>query len=534
MEDLAELRARRDLKRIKFYLDSGNSVAALAVAESCVARFPRLAEARYWYAMTELVAGRYREAIAQLLEATRLDPERPGYFAALARAQMGYGDSHLAIASAMRAVALNPVKGPLLEALARILQRGGEYEQALLLLDRALLGEPAAPEVLLSRAFVLRAQGRRSEAEAAFEKVLEAAPGNARAYWGLAQVSDLDEQHNHLSQIEARAAVLDDSTIDRVWLDFARYLELEALGRDEEAIAALLRGATHFRRSLVLDTESNARVFQQMRDWQQKWERETDKVHAVAAPDGAPTPIFIVGMPRAGSTLVERMLGNHADVRHAGESLDFSWCIKQELGLQRDDFLDEDMAARLGELDWQALARRYRQRLSERFGAGGFVTEKLPANYIFAAAIARALPEARLVHIVRDPMDNCFSIFRQMYTGVNPFSFNQGELAQHYVAYDEWMRQLANGLPDRMLSVRYEQLVTMPALVGRAIFRFCGLDWSEECADPSRNQRPVAAPGSVLVDQRLHSGYVGRWRRYEHALQDSYRVLAGAGLVRST
>jgi tetratricopeptide (TPR) repeat protein len=533
VEHIAELRARRDLKRTKFYLDANNLTAALAVAESCVARFPRLPEARYWFAMALLAGGRYREAIAQLEDASRLDPARPGYFAALARAQMGCGDHHFAMASAMRAVALNPVKIPLLEALARILQRGGEYEQALLLLDQALLIEPSAPELLLSRAFVLRAQGRLPEAEAVFEKVLAVAPENARAHWGLAQVSSLGPTHNHLARIEARASQLDDSTLDRVWLDYARYLELEALGRDQEAIAALLRGAGQYRRSLALDAESNARIFSRMRGWQQAWERQTDKVHAAAAADEAPTPIFIIGMPRAGGTLIERMLGNHPDVRHGGERHDFAWCVKQELAIQREDFLDEELAGRLGELDWAALARRYRQRLTEQFGPGGFVTEKLPANYIYAGVIARALPEARIVHIVRDPLDNCFSLFRQMYSGVNPFSFDQIELARHYVAYDEWMRHLATGLPDRMLNVRYEQLVAMPALVGRAIYRFCGLQWSDQFADPSRNLRPVAVPGSVRVDEPLHARFVGRWRRYEDALQEMQRVLAGAGLVRS-
>ena len=530
MQKIAEQRARRDLRRIAQYLDEGNFAAAAAAADACVIRFPRLPAAWLRYALVELARGHHREAIAHVQQAIRLDPEHSDYFSTLARAQMALGDVQLAIGSAMRAVALNPVDPPRLHALAQTLQKGGEYAQALMLIERAMEDRPDSPALRLSRAVLLSQQGDFAAAEQAFEAVIAVAPANGRAHWELAQITDLGAERNHLDRLHTLAQTLPETSVDAAWVDYARYLELERLGRDDAAIAALIRGAALHRRRFDYDAAGNMRIFAQMKNWLIEWGNRIDKVHANAVATDAPIPIFIVGMARSGTTLVERMLGNHPDVQHAGESHDFSACIQHVLGTQRDVFLDEVLSARLGEVDWDAVAALYRSRLRDRYGSVGFVTEKLPANYIYAAAIARALPEARLIRVVRDPMDNCFALFRQMYTGVNPFSFDQSEMAQHYIAYEDWMRQVMNVLPDRVLTVRYEQLLAAPSLIGRALYRFCGLQWQDTHADPLRNDKPVSMPGAVRIDRALHGEFIGRWRRHESELQPMHRLLVDAGL----
>jgi len=530
MQDLAEQRARRDLKRIRQYLDEENYAAAVAAAEASILRFPRLPAARYWAAMVHLAQGRQRQAIERLREAIGLDGERPAYYAALARAQLAYGDVHPAIASAMRGVALNPLSVAILDGLAQVLREGGAHEQALLLIDRALEQRPRDPELLLSRSFLLRSLGRDDEALDVLQRVIQVAPAHGRAHWSLSRVEDSDAA-GHLAALLPLASSVDGGSADAPWIDYALYHRLESLGRHDEAVAALQCGAARQRRRIPFDASGNARIFALMKSHLLAWEKATDKVHAAAAGAGDPVPIFILGMPRSGTTLVERLLGNHEAVVQGGESHEFATCVQHVLDAQHHSFLDEPLARRLGELDWPALAALYRTRLRERFGSVPFVTEKLPANYIYAAAIARALPEARLVRVLREPMDNCFSLFRQMYSGVNPFSFDQAELAQHYVAYEEWMRQVAAVLPDRLLTIRYEQLVSAPVLVGRALYRFCGLEWNDDFADPTHVNRPVALPGTVRVDEPLHTRFVGRWRRYEAALQPLQRLLAAAGLV---
>lgn len=530
MQELDGERARRDLRKIREYLSQGNLEAAAAAAEAASHRFRNMADAWYWRAMVEQLAGRHVLAIAHVQSAIAIDPERPEYFAILARSQLVRGDTHQAVASAMRAVALNPTEVPILDALAQVLQFGGVWEQALMLIERGLEQSPAQVSLLLTRAFLLAAMERYDSAEQAFESVLAVQPLNGRAHWGLAQLGGLSLERNHVERLDALAAQLPEEGRRRCLIDYARYLENEELGRNEAAITALLQGAAGQRRLIDYDAESNARIFAQMKDSLADCARGADRVHTAAPVAAAPIPIFIFGMPRSGTTLVEAMLGRHSQVQHAGESREFATCVQRVLGIETEGFLGEGLAKRLPEIDWNAVAQLYRERLSGHFGEGGFVTEKLPANYIFAAAIARALPEARLIRVVREPMDNCFSMFRQMYAGVNPFSFDQVEMAQHYVAYEDWMRHVGAALPDRLLTLRYEQLVGAPVLVGRALYRFCGLDWQDEFADPSVHRRPIALASAVRVVEPLHNRFMGRWRRYEAALEPMQRALAAAGL----
>jgi tetratricopeptide (TPR) repeat protein len=530
MQELDAERARRDLRKIREYLNQGNLEAAAASAEAASLRFRDMAAAWYWRAMVEQLANRHVTAVAHINTAIALDPERPEFFAILARSQLTRGDTHQAVASAMRAVALNPTEVPILDALAQVLQFGGVWEQALMLIERGLEQAPRQLSLLLTRAFLLRALERPDAAEAAFEAALEVQPLNGRAHWGLAQIGGWTRERNHLERLNALAAQLPADGQRRCWIDYARYLEYEELGEDASAIDALLRAAAGQRRLIDYNSASNARIFACMKELLADCARGADRVHVPTAVDAAPIPIFIVGMPRSGTSLVEAMLGRHAEVQHAGESREFATCVQRVLGVETEGFLDETIVKQLHGIDWTAVGKLYRDRLRGHYGERGFVTEKLPANYIFAAAIARALPEARLVRVVREPMDNCFSMFRQMYAGVNPFSFDQLEMAQHYVAYEDWMRQIGTALPDRLLSLRYEQLVGAPVLVGRALYRFCGLEWQDGFADPSLFRRPIALASAARVVEPLHDRCVGRWRRYEAALEPMHRTLAAAGL----
>ncbi len=523
-------RARRDLKRIREYLSEGNLAAAAAAAEAASLRFQTLPASWYWRAMVDQLAGAHLAAILHVQQAIALDPERPEFFALLARSQMARHDIYLAVASAMRAAALSPEKVQVIEAVAQVLQLGGELDQALILIESALQQVPNRPSLLLAQANLLCTLNRRDDAAHAFESVLAVQPESGRAHWGLAQLGGWHAQCHHLERLEALAERLPEHSAKRCWMDYARYLEHEELGHDELAIAALQRGAASQRMLIDFAADRNARIFVRMKQLLLRWAPETDRVHAAAGVDAAPIPIFIVGMPRSGARLVEAMMGQNAEVRHAGDNRDFATCLQRVLGIQSESFLDEAIAARFDEIDFAAVARLYRDRLRERHGEAGMVTESLPANYIYAAAIARALPEARLLHVVREPMDNCFSLYRQMCAGVNPFSFDQEEMAQHYIAYEDWMRQLHAALPDRLLSVRYEHLVAAPVTVGRAMFRFCGLQWRDEYSDRTRHSKPLGL-ASLLPVEALHGRFMGRWRRYEHALQPMQRALAAAGLA---
>jgi tetratricopeptide (TPR) repeat protein len=533
---VTSVRAQRDLKRIRTYLEQTNVPAAAAAAEATSQRFPALPAVWYWRAVIEQIESRHVSSIAHVQRAIALDSEQVEFFAVLARSQLARGDTHLAVASAMRAVALNPAELSVLDALAEVLHHGGIYEQALLLIERALplISEqtPARAKVplLLSHALVLQALGRDADAQRAFEALLTVQPTHGQAHWNLAQYRREQRSLQHLQQLEQLTATIPEHHHDQGWIEYARYIEYEDRGDDLAAINALLRGASLQRRQIQFDTDSNARVFARMKQLLVEWERTTDRVHAAASIDASPIPIFIVGMPRSGTGLVQAMLGQHEGVQYAGESREFAVCLQRVLGIETAIFLDESIASRLEDIDWAGVGTLYRKRLRERFGESGMVIEKLPANYIYAAAIARALPEARLLRMVREPMDNCFSLYRQMYAGVNPFSFDQIEMAQHYIAYEDWMRQVAAALPDRLLNVRYEQLVGAPALVGRALFRFCGLSWQDEFAALGPTRLMQAQFAATLVTGPLHGRFVGRWRRYEAALEPMQRVLSSAGL----
>ncbi len=240
------------------------------------------------------------------------------------------------------------------------------------------------------------------------------------------------------------------------------------------------------------------------------------------AGDPSPVPVFIIGMPRSGTTLVEQMLASHPQIHGAGELGDFEAAVAALGGGP------EGVPADIGDTELRRIGARYLAAVTPHAPEARRITDKMPANFRFAGLIHLALPNARLVHIRRDPVDTCLSCFSLLFGGEHPYAYDLAELGRFYRAYqklmEHWRRVLPSGV---MLEVGYEELVREFAPQARAIVAHCGLEWDQACLEFHKTERPVHTASAVQVRQPLYQSAVGRWRPRDGLLRPLLEALAG-------
>jgi hypothetical protein len=238
--------------------------------------------------------------------------------------------------------------------------------------------------------------------------------------------------------------------------------------------------------------------------------------------------VFIVGLPRSGTTLLERILGNHSMVAAAGELNDFPrqlrWCADRH----GHALLDPALLEASDDVDFTELGRRYLEQSQWRAGDRPFYVDKLPPNFMLLGFIRRALPQARVVHLVRDPMDVCFSNYRAMFGSAYGYSYGFESLAHHHGQYRRLMRHWHAAMPGFVLDLPYELLVRDSEAAARRLFDFCGLPFEPGCGDNTRNAGAVATLSSAQVRQPIHARGLGEWRRYARQL-GPLRAMLGSG-----
>jgi hypothetical protein len=227
-------------------------------------------------------------------------------------------------------------------------------------------------------------------------------------------------------------------------------------------------------------------------------------------------PVFIVGMPRSGTTLVEQILASHPAVFSAGEQPEFGRAVR---GGYQPGPLPFDSAALTGE-DLSRLGGRYLSRMNAKVPKQALrFTDKMPANFRFLGLIHLTLPKARIIHVRRDPRDTCFSCYSKLFSGALEFTYDLAELGRYYKAYDALMAHWRAALPEgAMLEVQYETLVEAFEAEARRIVAYCGLDWDARCLEFHKTERPVITASTAQVRQPLFKTSIGRWRRYEQWL----------------
>lgn len=409
-------------------------------------------------------------------------------------------------------------------SLAQHLWLAGRYHDALRFLDAVAARVPAHPLLLLTRADVLQYLGRVDEAADGYERCLRHDPNLADAHWALAKQSPGRDTQTRVARIGQSMRHHPADSIERTQLDYALFHELDAAGQTEAAWAALAHGAACMRGRLRFDAPAaHARIAMAMRD------ASTDVVPPADERPPQPCPIFILGLPRTGTTLLDRMLGNHGWVSSAGERNDFNAAVSETLdrffgGLEHE----ADLQA-LAHIDHRRVGHHYLQRLRRLASATAFAIDKNPQNLFNLPLILRALPHARIVCVTRAPMDAAFSNLKELFQGgAYPYSYDFADLAAQVTLANRWMRFWAAHAPASVRVVEYESLVGATDATLAALLDFIGLPAAQGLGDVTRNASPVSTASSAQVRKPVHAGNIGAWRRYAQPLEPLRQLLEGA------
>jgi tetratricopeptide (TPR) repeat protein len=421
-----------------------------------------------------------------------------------------------AAAATERALALNPRSHDAINLMGRIAFERGRLDDALAHYRRALALKPDLADAHNNMGNVLKELGQLDEAQQAYLRALELDPDVSGVYVNLADSKKFAPGDPHLAAMEALAAKTEGLTkTDRMQLDFALGKAYADLKEHARSFAHLRKGAAAKRAMIAYDEATALALFDRIE------QAFTPEVIAAGSGGGDPSrmPIFVLGMPRSGTTLVEQILASHPAVNGAGELKTLNDVVLTVRGPDGIPLPYPEFVPSLDGGALQAIGARYVAQVRELAPQGERVTDKMPSNYFFAGLIHLALPNAKIIHTMRDPVDTCISCFSKLFTAEQNHTYDLGELGRYYRRYERLMAHWRRVLPEgRILDVRYEDVVADLEGQARRIVAHCGLPWDERCLKFHTTDRPVRTASATQVRQPIYTSAVGRWRVYEEFL----------------
>jgi tetratricopeptide (TPR) repeat protein len=494
-------------------------VGKLGLATELIAHAVRLdgAVALYQRNLGELCRrlGRLDEAVAAGQRATELAPNDLEAHYNLGLALTDKGEWDAAIRAYRRALELNPDHGLSWNNLGAALEKQGDMAGAEAAYARAVALNPAHHEAQNNLGAIYSLQGRLEDAIRCFEDSIKANPDFIEPHFNLSSLKTYRADDPHLLHLERNLAKASDMPLPariRYW--FALGKAREDAGRYDDAYAAYAEGNLLQHERLPCD-EARAD------ELQQRLTTVFDRDYFAArrdVPGGDKAPIFIVGMPRSGTTLLEQILASHPAVHGAGELPDLNQVIMDapvRAGRRFPDFVPD-----LQPEDFRRMGEAYAERVWRLAPAAQYITDKMPANFFYIGMIRLMLPNAKIIHAMRDPMDSCFSNYARLFNDTMEFAYDLGTLGRYYVRYiklmQHWHAVLTAG---SILDLRYEDLVADPEGQTRRLLDYLGLPWDDNCLAFHRNQRHVKTASVAQVRKPIYQTSVARWRHFENHLQ---------------
>jgi len=402
----------------------------------------------------------------------------------------------------------------------------GAYDRALLLFDEILSEQPGDPAVLTSRGHALKTMGRHDAAVASYREALARKPDHGDAWYGLANLKTFTFLADETSAMEREEARGNLALTDRIHLCFALGKAHEDAGRYDQAFACYERGNS-------LKCAQTRYTPEHMEEEFAAQKRHCTKALLEGRLNGghnAPDPIFIVGLPRAGSTLLEQILASHSQVDGTLELPNILSLAHRLRG--RNKLNDRDryprILGKMGPEDREKLGAEYIETTRIHRASAPFFTDKMPNNFRHVGLIKMILPNAKIIDARREPMACCFSGFKQLFAEGQEFTYGLDEIGRYYRGYVDLMRHWDDVLPGEILRVQYEDVVADLETQVRRILDFCGLPFEAGCVEFHKTDRAVRTASSEQVRQPINAAGLEQWRHFEAHLDPLKAALGDA------
>lgn len=463
--------------------------------------------------------GKLDQAILCGKAAAKLEPESPEPHYNLGLVYTDLRETSKAITAYRRAVKINSKHGLAWNNLGSALEQQGNKKSALSAYEKAVVINPMHAEAQNNQGAIYSEMGRLDEARTSFHAAIRAKPDFVEAHYNLSSLKTYTQDDPHLAMLEQVFARRDSLTIEaRIRYAFAIGKALDDIGRYDQAFAAYEEG-NRLQHSILPINEERAdalvadilKVFSpDFFEERKTWVGEVDKKHI---------PIFIVGMPRSGTTLLEQILSTHRSVYGAGELIDLNNAIQAVTGsVDGKPFANE--VIHLSEENIREIGKNYLEKVWKLSPKSHFITDKMPANFFYLGLIHLALPNAKIIHAMRDPMDSCFSCYSRLFNDTMEFAYDLNALGRYYRRYITLMRHWHSVLPkNTILDLSYEEMVADTEGQARRVLDFVGLPWDEKCLDFHKNDRLVKTASVAQVRKPIYKTSVARWKHFKKHLQ---------------
>jgi tetratricopeptide (TPR) repeat protein len=503
---------------------TGQTGPAIPYLERAIATRPDYADAHFTLANILQGLDRLGEAMTHYDKVLTVQPWNYAAHNNLGTVLQKLGHFDNAIALYKHALSINPEFVDACYNLGTAYLALDRNEEAIAQSEKALRLDPSRALAHNNIGVALQALGRIDEAGQAYERALHLAPRHAATHLNLAYLRRFtagDPRLAALEKLAENAATLDAD--GQIALHFALGKAFGDLGEYERSFHHLRDGNAQKRARLAYDEKDMLGLLERIRTtftpalMQQK----------SGSGDASDMPVFIVGMPRSGTTLVEQILASHSSVLGAGEIETFYQAILRFRHRNGVAAAFPDMVPAIAPDALRDLGSDYVQSIKSMAPAAGRIVNKMPLNFKYVGLIHLALPNARIIHVRRDPVDICFSCFSLLFTGDQSFTYDLGELGRYYRSYAALMGHWRSVLPPGvMIEVQYEDLVADIEGQARAIIAHCALSWEDACLAFHKTRRPVKTASSVQVREPVYRTSVGRWRPYESFLQPLIEALS--------
>jgi tetratricopeptide (TPR) repeat protein len=469
---------------------------------------PGNADALLRLALLHLRTDEYRLAREAALQASRAGDVPPQVAEALVPLLQSFDEIPAMLDCIDRMRPLERIPVSLLIGIAAALCYANLADRAVEFVEEARRVAPDHPDTLLGRARLLTYLGRFEEAGRDVARLLEGMPQVAQGYWLQASLRRQTPESNHVQAIRGQLQRPGHSAEDVAMLCFALHKELDDLGEHAAAWEALMLGCRAKRSTLNYRARHSRAVFEALLRF------EPMRPATTRAQPGGATPIFIVGMHRSGTTLLEQMLDGSPQVRGIGELYDFTNAMRYATDYPCKGVVDAEIVGRAARVDLGDAGRRYMEGIAWRLGDERFFTDKLPSNFLNLGFICEALPQAKILHMIRDPVETCFSNLRELFSEANPYSYDIDELADFQRGYRRLMRYWHKRYPDRILDVSYDRLVAEPETAMREVCAFCGIEFDPSMLDIEASRRAVVSASAVAVRGGIRKREQPKWAPY--------------------